>query len=319
MTGEAGMRPVKHNIPPSRPRAFLKGALLAAVVFGAVLGYLAWRHFLVPDTRMVMMPVDWSHVADGYTVVKSSEKRLEVRVQGPRTALKRLEAAAPVFYPELPDTRPGVNTLAVRAQDLSLGGQIKALSVLPQTLTFTAKPLAEKTLPVIVRTTGEPAPDYTVTELWVEPDSVTVQGPAGVVDALETAPTAPVDVTGASGELQKWVPLALPEGVQAVSWPDPVQVTVGAARRQVVQWVRRVPVFGRGAAHGFHIRPPAIDLKAQGSIQALEGLRTSPDLSVTVDLSGLEPGVYVRRASISLPLSVTLLEAAPEVFTVTIQ
>jgi hypothetical protein len=37
-----------------------------------------------------------------------------------------------------------------------------------------------------------------------------------------------------------------------------------------------------------------------------------------VDLADLKPGVYVRRASISLPLRITLVKANPELFTVTV-
>jgi hypothetical protein len=42
------------------------------------------------------------------------------------------------------------------------------------------------------------------------------------------------------------------------------------------------------------------------------------DFSVYVDLSKLEPGVYVRRATIALPLNTTLVGVDPEIFTVNV-
>ena len=39
---------------------------------------------------------------------------------------------------------------------------------------------------------------------------------------------------------------------------------------------------------------------------------------VSVNLEALQPGIYVRRASIDLPVKTTLIKATPEVFTVTI-
>ncbi len=48
--------------------------------------------------------------------------------------------------------------------------------------------------------------------------------------------------------------------------------------------------------------PPVITINVKGPAKLLESLSTSPDFNVYVDIKGLDPGVYVRRATLELPV-----------------
>ena len=69
----------------------------------------------------------------------------------------------------------------------------------------------------------------------------------------------------------------------------------------------------------FKISPPAIEITVKGPARSVNFLPSDPDFDVYVDLKGLVPGVYVRRAVILLPLPTTLVKATPELFTVHIR
>ena len=50
----------------------------------------------------------------------------------------------------------------------------------------------------------------------------------------------------------------------------------------------------------------------------IDKLHGGKGLQVYVDLKGLKPGVYKKRATITLPVKTTLIDAEPEIFKVKI-
>lgn len=51
----------------------------------------------------------------------------------------------------------------------------------------------------------------------------------------------------------------------------------------------------------------------------IEKLSTTEDVEVFLDLKDLKPGVYVRHATIRLPVNITLVDVEPEIFTVKLE
>ena len=79
-----------------------------------------------------------------------------------------------------------------------------------------------------------------------------------------------------------------------------------------------IPVEGRDTQYRYSVSPPGVNIEVKGPVNVLEKLYTEKGIKVYVDLKGLKPGVYVRRAAIALPLKTTLVSAEPEIFTVKI-
>jgi YbbR domain-containing protein len=50
----------------------------------------------------------------------------------------------------------------------------------------------------------------------------------------------------------------------------------------------------------------------------IEKLYGTNGVQVYVDLKGLKPGIYNKRATITLPVKTTLIDATPEIFKVKI-
>ena len=81
---------------------------------------------------------------------------------------------------------------------------------------------------------------------------------------------------------------------------------------------KSITVEGKDSTYTFSITPPAIDIRVKGPVNILEKLYQEKELEVYIDLKGLKPGVYVRRASIILPVKTILVGVKPEIFTVKI-
>jgi hypothetical protein len=126
-------------------------------------------------------------------------------------------------------------------------------------------------------------------------------------------------VNGLTATIKKKVALALkPElHIQTLSQGIvDIEVMVG---EKDVEKSFVIPVEGSNTPYNYLITPPNLNLLIKGPIKTIEELtRSQEKLQVYTDLSGLKPGVYVRKVVINLPLNVVLLDAKPEVFTVKI-
>ena len=79
-----------------------------------------------------------------------------------------------------------------------------------------------------------------------------------------------------------------------------------------------IAVSGRNSPLQARINPSTMDIEVEGPTNILDGLEPDKGIDIHVDLAGLKPGVYVRRAVIGLPVKTTLISARPELFTVTL-
>jgi YbbR domain-containing protein len=74
------------------------------------------------------------------------------------------------------------------------------------------------TVPVVLRTEGQPAPGYRVARASVRPALVTVAGEGRQLRQVTQVQTVPVDVEGAQSDIHlRAVALSLPRGIISVS------------------------------------------------------------------------------------------------------
>ncbi len=297
---------------PAR-RLVLPGILVLMLLSGLVFWLAA-----APYEKELLVPVSW-RIDQGWTVVSSSTESVHVKIQGPRLLLSGIAEKGIAFTPLLSPKTQGPLTVPVTARDMHLPKGVRLLSALPEKLVLRVAKEIEKDVNVVVALTGEPVAGYTITRISAEPDRVLLRGPEQALNPMTTVETVPVDVEKATETLIRKAPLSLPETVQALSLSSPIEVTVAIEKIKDIRELAAVPVSGKNARGRFSIQPDTIELRVQGTVQALESLDVSQDIEVFMDMEGLAPGVYVRRAVIRLPLSLTLAGSSPEVFTVRVK
>src|SRR5574341_449100 len=141
--------------------------------------------------------------------------------------------------------------------------------------------------------TGRVAPGYYVSGFFVSPQRVTVQGDPGVLEGmLPYAETQPIDITDLTDDVRRRVSLELPDGV--VPETDTVEVLISIAAQQGNRTVIDVPlqVISLGSGLAAEISPQEVDIYLTGPVVMLDSIDPLHDITVTVDLSGLDPGVY---------------------------
>lgn len=184
---------------------------------------------------------------------------------------------------------------------------------------------------VRARTTGVPERGYFVSSVSVSPSTVTVFGPPGIIDTIESVVDAvgEIDTTGATRSFADRVQLALPEGVQVYGAPldQPFEVTVNIGIDAVIGGTTvELPIRISGLAEGLTagLSVPVVDVLLTGPSAILDALQINL-LDAVVDVAALGEGTHQVRPQVnkiagadSLLQQLTVKEVQPEFIQVTL-
>ena len=305
----------------TRPRRNILSRKVSITILAPILvvaAYLFWPSSDVLESD-IFIPVDLTNIPAGLMVVKTDQTGVEIRVRGPRPVLEKLGDLKLRYSIDLGQAKTGIASRPILKKEIKLPRGVALVALKPQSITFELDHEIKRQVPVIVAFSGQPATGYYVTDAKTTPAHVIVRGPRDRFQGVETVATKPVDVTGLRESFKKEVTADPPEGLDIISPKSAIRAEIAIAEKVVTRAFENIPVKGRNTTFSYRISPQAIHMEIKGPLLTLEELKAKNGLEVSIDLTGLKPGVYVRRASITLPVKTSLLGAEPELFTITIQ
>ena len=245
----------------------------------------------------------------------------EVTVRGPTSLIDRIaEVQLPIDLAG--QTRDFTGVFTPQAMD-GEGQIIPEVAVSPDAVAARVE-LSQrgKRLAVITSTIGTPAEGYEVIDRTIIPTTVLVDGPPASLESLITVATQPIDISGLMETVSRRVSLTgLPDDVIVI---DPSGATVDVVI-QIRQEGLRQPLppqtiepINLGPGLTADLTPGSLDLVVLASEQDIASLEAG-QLSVQVDLSGLQPGVHLLEPRVSLPPNVQWISADPAMISVTIR
>jgi YbbR domain-containing protein len=147
--------------------------------------------------------------------------------------------------------------------------------------------------------TGTVAPGYWISNIAVEPKTVTLLGPPTTLEQIGGfVDTVPVDVTGAAGDIVRRVPLAPPAGVSALNERGVSEGSVEARITVVPQFSNLrltlpVEVTGAQPTDTISKSPAFVDVLLSGPLPVLNQVNADIKLvRVLADVTGLAPGSH---------------------------
>jgi len=248
--------------------------------------------------------------AIGYQVGIPLPALSQVRVSGPRSLVA--VAAMAVGRIQIDGVRQSVETQVQLAAVDPRGELLPELKVEPEQITVTVpveQRLGFRELPVRVALQGRPARGYQLTEISVDPPTVTLTGdPRRLEEIGSYISTEPIDLSEARGELIAEVPLVLPAGVALVGSPTVVEVRLQVEPILSTQVFQQVPIVVEGLRPGMIARlsPETVDLILRGPLPYVENLRPD-ELRVWIDVGALERGTYTLTPTVTLSATVANL------------
>lgn len=166
--------------------------------------------------------------------------------------------------------------------------------------------------------TGTVSPGYWISNISVEPSTVTLVGsPLVLAEIPGYVETVPLSVEGAEADFSERVPLALPEGVSMLD-PQGVTIKVDITAIMGGRTVRR-ELSIQGLSPGLQAQPSpeVVDVILSGPLPKLQALQPE-DIQVVLNLFGLEKGIHKVKPTVITPEGIKVESIVPETIEVEI-
>lgn len=171
---------------------------------------------------------------------------------------------------------------------------------------------------------GRVSPGYWVSNIVIEPATVTISGNPRVLNSIPGyIETAPLNLNQATSDVVQIVPLNLPDGVTMISEDNKpglnvARVTVNIEAIESGKTLQR-PIRQQGVNpnYAWVASPERVDVIVSGPVPILQTLQ--PDqVEVLVNLFDLRPGVYKVKPQVFLPEGLDVTAILPNTIEVTI-
>jgi YbbR domain-containing protein len=236
-----------------------------------------------------------------------------VTARGPRSLVSqvvRAEARVAIDASGI-DVNEQVHLQAVDAA----GQPVSSVELTPDTISVqipVATQETSKTVPVQPRIAGSPAAGFQISQVVVNPPTVTLRGtPDKLADLIEVT-TEPISVQGLTANRDFTARPVLPNGVRLLGSTGStvgVHVVIGPAQASKTFLVG---VVCRNVPSGSSCLPQVsqISMTLAGSQPALAALKAS-SFTPFLDVAGLGPGTHQVTPQITLPQGLSLVAFAP--------
>lgn len=267
--------------------------------------------------------INYLDLPDGLIVTGTPPAEGRVTVRAPQSVWERLSSADLQLTADLSGLPAGTRTVLLQASVQLAGARV--MRVQPERIAITLERATSRTVAVRSLLLGEPASRYVTDTPEVEPGEVGVIGPSSLVETVVEV-VAPIDLTGADRDLDQTVDLlarnAAGEPVEGVSLdPATARVRVRVSLPGGFRSVAVLPTLTDQVEAGYRVTnvsvaPTTVVVFSSNPdvVDALPGfLQTRP-----ISLAGADDS-FQQRATIDLPLAVSLVDEQTVLVDVTIE
>jgi len=267
----------------------------------------------------LLIPIDYVRLPEGFSISRPPLNSIEVHVKGKKSKIENLPNIRLRYILDLSRVQTGINTIPTKKGNISLPEGISVVSLNPSFIAVKIEHKIKRELPVLISLTGKPAYGYVVSDILAAPASVILYGPQTVLGSQDKIKTKPIDISGVKESFKKEVTLDLAEGISTFSDSTIIQAQVSIEQKIIIREFKSIPIKGKHTKLRYSINPPSINITVKGPVNIIEKLQAGNDINVYIDLNGLKPGTYVKRAVINLPVHTVLDSVSPKHFTIKIR
>jgi YbbR domain-containing protein len=243
--------------------------------------------------------------AAGYQAGDATMDLNDVSISGPESIVRRADRARVLV--SLDGVRESIDeSLPIEIIDEE-NIPIQGLTVNPESVQVSI-PISQQAgvrdVAVKVIVQGQQAAGYRIENISVFPPVVTVRADdPELVNALPgVVETLPLDLQDRDEDISTRLSLSLPENITLVGAQTvQVQVSISPIQTSVTLLNQPIDVIGLSEGLGAQVFPQAVDVIISGPVPVLDVL-SSQDITVYVDASGLEIGVYQLKPDVETVL-----------------
>ncbi len=174
----------------------------------------------------IEVPIELHNIPANLELSSDNVPQAQIRLRGPQRLVHRLRATDVYAEISLDSLRPGPRTFDLTSRQIHHPSELEVVQVIPNQVHLTFDTRLTRSVPVHPRVTGTFAEGYQIGQISVDPSEIAVSGPKQRVEAVESAITDPVDVTGAITRVAFTRHAYVADPLVQVVSPDPVHITV---------------------------------------------------------------------------------------------
>ena len=201
----------------------IRYGLLALAISAALWGM---SHGSSKIERGFDIPVAFVGMPEELVITRKSTQVINIRVLGPRAALRDISSKDIEYEVNLEGAKPGNAVYLVDETTLVMPQSARILSRSPATIELEFERKSRKSVRVTADLEGEPAEGFVFTEVGIDPPRVWLEGARSKVLRLSEVMTETIDVNGLSEPLEREVRLSLGMGHIWVEEDQPVKLRI---------------------------------------------------------------------------------------------
>jgi YbbR domain-containing protein len=266
--------------------------------------------------RAIEVPVEFRNIPSDLMVLDNRVDYVVLRLSGPRTLVSTLDADDLKLPLDLHGSKSGSLSFPLGPSSFNIPRGVTAARITPPIIHLRLDPVIKRELPVSLRLSGKPLAGYKIEETAVQPESISVRGPADEIRRIGLVETLPVDVEGSRSSIKRTVRLST-EGKPLSFMPEQVTVAITIVEEDLAKDFKDVEIGARGASGDYVITPKVGQVRLFGPRRILDKLQLGAD-QVYLDLDGLAPGEHSLELKFNLPAEIKVAEQKPARFKVRI-
>jgi len=298
-------------------KAFFTQNVLLKVV-SIVLAVILWM-FVVGEERAevgLSIPIELINLPPNLVITSEVERAINVRVNGPRRLLRRLQTQPLHRTIDLSGVREGNVFFEIVPDSLLLPQGVEVVSISPDAIGIGFERLSEKELQIFASTEGKTEEGFAVDSVTVKPEKVRIQGPTSALKKTNAVWTKAIRVDGKRESFKVDVSLDLRNPHLKVLTKVPIVAEVRISEKSITKRYEGLPIRALNAEGQYSIKPDHATVTVTGFPSVFEKTASEEALAVRVDLKGLTPGRYLRQVTVILPEGMDLTEVYPSVIEV---
>jgi len=174
----------------------------------------------------VDVPIEFRNIAENLEISSEVIPQAQIRLRGPEYVVRQLKASDVRAEIDLTGLHPGERTFDLTAQQVHRPRELEVVQVVPNQFHLSFDTRLTRPVEIHPRVVGSFASGYRIAQIVVEPPVITISGPRKRVEAVETAITDPIDVSGTMDRISFLRHAYVSDPMIQVSNPDPVRITV---------------------------------------------------------------------------------------------
>ena len=201
----------------------IRYGLLALAISAALWGM---SHGSSKIERGFDIPVAFVGMPEELVITRKSTQVINIRVLGPRAALRDISSKDMEYAVNLEGAKPGKAVYLVDETTLVMPQGARILSRSPATIELEFERKSRKSVRVTADLEGQPAEGFVFTEVEINPPRVWLEGARSKVLRLSEVMTETIDVAGLSAPLEREVRLSLGVDHIWVEEDKPIKVRI---------------------------------------------------------------------------------------------